>query len=250
MSGDALHRMLALGVLASAIPVALYLLFRPAPYGRHGAAGWGPALAARPGWILMETPASLVFLAAFATGRHARELGPLLLLALWQLHYAYRAFVYPLRLQGKPIPVAIALSGAAFNVVNGAINGRATSHEDAHDLPALLAPLPLAGLLLFLAGLVVNRWADARLRQLRRGNPGSYEVPRGGLYELVSCPNYLGECVQWGGWALLTRSLAGLAFFVFTAANLVPRALAHHRWYRRSFPNYPRARRAIVPYVL
>ncbi|MFN2314958.1 MAG: hypothetical protein ABR531_10905, partial [Bacteroidales bacterium] len=30
----------------------------------------------------------------------------------------------------------------------------------------------------------------------------------------------------------------------------VPRALSHHRWYRSYFPDYPRKRRAIFPYIL
>ena len=50
---------------------------------------------------------------------------------------------------------------------------------------------------------------------------------------------YLGEIVEWGGWALLTWSPTGLAFFVWTVANLAPRAWSHHRWYHEKFPDYP-----------
>jgi hypothetical protein len=32
-------------------------------------------------------------------------------------------------------------------------------------------------------------------------------------------------------------------------ANLLPRAIAHHRWYHRTFADYPKARRAIVPWL-
>ena len=65
----------------------------------------------------------------------------------------------------------------------------------------------------------------------------------------MSCPNYLGEIVEWCGWALATWSLAGLAFALYTAATLRPRALNHHSWYRQRFPDYPPERRALVPYV-
>jgi protein-S-isoprenylcysteine O-methyltransferase Ste14 len=65
----------------------------------------------------------------------------------------------------------------------------------------------------------------------------------------VAAPNYLGEIIQWGGWALATWSLPGLAFFVWVLANLVPRARAHQRWYRQRFADFPPERRALVPGV-
>ena len=49
---------------------------------------------------------------------------------------------------------------------------------------------------------------------------------------------------------LATWSVAGLAFALYTAANLAPRAVANHAWYRERFPDYPARRRALVPYVL
>ena len=51
----------------------------------------------------------------------------------------------------------------------------------------------------------------------------------------------------WTGWAVATWTFAGAAFALFTAANLVPRARAHHRWYRETFPDYPPERAAILP---
>jgi hypothetical protein len=35
-----------------------------------------------------------------------------------------------------------------------------------------------------------------------------------------------------------------------TSANLVPRAIAHHRWYRETFPEYPPERKAVLPLLL
>ena len=110
-------------------------------------------------------------------------------------------------------------------------------------------PRFLAGAALFVAGLATHAWADEALRRLRRPGEGNYRVPQGGLFRWVSCPNYLGEIVQWSGWALLTWSPPGLAFAVWTAANLAPRARAHHRWYRDRFPDYPPGRRALLPGV-
>ena len=74
-------------------------------------------------------------------------------------------------------------------------------------------------------------------------------MPQGRLFRWVSCPNYLGETIEWAGWAIATWSMAGAAFAFWTAANLVPRAVAHHRWYRQKFPDYPNQRRAILPAI-
>ena len=45
-------------------------------------------------------------------------------------------------------------------------------------------------------------------------------------------------------------SLPGAAFALYTAANLLPRALASHSWYREQFPDYPAQRRALLPFLL
>jgi hypothetical protein len=71
----------------------------------------------------------------------------------------------------------------------------------------------------------------------------------GGAFRWVSAANYFGELVEWTGFAIAAMTPAAWAFAVFTAANLVPRAWSHHRWYRATFPEYPAARRSIIPYI-
>ena len=85
---------------------------------------------------------------------------------------------------------------------------------------------------------------------MRAKASGGAVLPRGGAFELVSCPNLAGEIVEWIGFALMSWSLPGLAFAMWTAANLVPRALWRHRWYRERFPGYPAKRRAVIPRLL
>lgn len=228
------------------------LRFLPAPYGRYARAGWGPTLSARRGWLLMESPAVLFFLAVYVLGRHRAEAAPLALLCLWQLHYVYRAFFFPFLLLGgaKRMPLAVALLGMAFNLLNGFINARWISDLGHYDTTWLRDPRFLIGAALFGLGLFVNASADKTLLRLRRPGDTGYYIPRGRLFEWVSCPNFLGEIVEWFGWALATWSWAGLAFAVYTFANLAPRAFAHHAWYRERFPDYPRRRRALLPFLL
>jgi len=230
--------------------VALRLL--PAPYGRYARAGWGPALSPRTGWILMESPAVLFFAGVYAFGSHRTELVPVVLLCLWQLHYVHRAFFFPLRLRGsaKRMPVLVVLLAVAFNLLNGWINARWISELGQYPQSWLLDPRFLLGTLAFVVGFLVNFSADRTLLRLRKPGDTGYSIPQGRLFKWVSCPNYLGEIVEWFGWALASWSWAGLAFAVYTTANLAPRALAHHAWYRGHFSAYPPGRKALVPLVL
>lgn len=251
MSEAEVHRLVVLGIVVSAVPTLGYLLWSSAPYGRHGRGGWGPVLPPRWGWILMESPAVLAFAAVYALGTQAGDLVPLVLLCTWQLHYVYRTFVFPFRIRSaRPMPLLVALSGFGFNVANAYVNARWVSELGSYPASWLLDPRFLLGTVLFVVGWVMNHHADAILLSLRKPGESGYRVPQGGMYRWVSCPNYLGEMLEWAGWALLTWSTAGAAFFLFTVANLLPRALAHHRWYRAQFPGYPPGRRAIVPFVL
>ncbi len=250
MSEVELHRALALGVIATALPTWFALRHVSAPYGRHARAGFGPTVPARLGWIVMESPACVAWLAVYALGSRALGLVPLVLLAFWQLHYVHRAFVQPLTWprDDKRTPALIVALAMVFNVVNAYLNARQVSELGRYAVNWLYEPRFIAGAVLFLGGLYVNVRADRELCALKAGGAG-YRVPRGRLFRLVSCPNYAGEIVEWLGWALMTSSLAGLAFALFTASNLVPRARSHHAFYRERFPDYPPERRALIPWV-
>jgi 3-oxo-5-alpha-steroid 4-dehydrogenase 1 len=226
------------------------LKFVVAPYGRHMRGGWGPTIPAKAGWVLMESPASLVFLAFYLTGDHRAELVPLVLLAMWQLHYVQRAFVYPFLMRGGTrMPLAIPAMAIAFNVLNAYVNALWISQVGRYASGWLTDPRFVVGTALFLGGMAVNLRSDQILRNLRGPGETGYKVPVGGAYRWVSSPNYLGEIVEWLGYALAAWSLAGLAFAAYTMANLVPRALANHKWYRERFLDYPAERKALIPLV-
>lgn len=235
------------------IPIQLVVV--PA-YGRHRNAGWGPEMGNRLGWVVMELVSPVAFLVPLAAGLFAGAYSaPVYVFAfLWTAHYANRSLVYPfaMRTSVKTIPVAIVASGMLFNAVNGWSNGYFLAGPWA-DYPAewLLDPRFLAGLALFLLGAAINIDADRRLMRLRNGATRTdYVIPHGGLFRWVSCPNHLGEIIEWSGFALACWNLPAAAFAVWTAANLGPRAWAHHRWYRRKFADYPPNRKGLIPFLL
>ena len=228
--------------------VLLCLLWVTAPYGRHHRAGWGPQLPSRLAWFLMELPALLV-IAWIVTGSPlAASVLAWLPLTFWLMHYAYRTLLFPLlmRSSGRTFPALLALFAVAFNVLNGYNNGQALL-DNAAAGGALLTPHFVLGTLLFWIGFAIHVHADHVIRSLRRPGQAGYAIPQGGLFRWVSSPHYLGEILQWCGWAVLTWSLAGLAFALFTFCNLAPRALSNQRWYRQQFSDYPGNRKILLP---
>jgi protein-S-isoprenylcysteine O-methyltransferase Ste14 len=242
------------GVYVLAAVSFVSLLFFPAPYGRHDKGKAGPQIDTRLAWVLMESPASLVFAYFFFTGERPLTAVPLVLFAMWQLHYFHRAFIYPFQLEVRPgsgTTLATALMGSAYCAANGYLNGSFTSTYGTHLTAEWLRdPRFAIGVVVFALGYFLNKQSDGILRRLRKPGETGYRIPYGGGYRWVSSPNYLGELLTWTGFAIASWSPAGVSFVVMTAANLVPRALSNHRWYQREFADYPADRKAILPFLL
>jgi len=237
------------GWMVLAVITFAVLLVIPAPYGRFTRSGWGPTLPSRTNWVLMESPAVLVFSSLFLIAS-PKTVAHWCFFLLWNLHYVYRSFVFPCLIRsGQRVPLTITMSGAGFNVVNGWLQAAWLFHNATPtDHAWLQSPAFLTGTLLFLAGFAIHIHADAHLRNLRKTRGHGYHIPTAGLFRWISSPNYFGELLEWTGWAILTWSLSGVSFVIWTAANLIPRALATHRWYHAQFPDYPKTRRAIFPF--
>ena len=231
-------------VLISAGVVFPVLFLVPAPYGRHFRPGWGPAVSARLGWVAMEWPSVVLFALVWVANP---EFGTPMVTALgllWLAHYVQRTFVFSLlqRSSGRRQALLTVVLADAFNVLNATGNAAAL-----HDRPFDAAFA--VGAALFVAGLALNVHSDQLLRRLRKPGETGYKIPVGGGFGWVSAPNYLGEIVEWIGFALAAGTLAAWAFALFTFANLAPRAVSNHRWYRERFSDYPARRRALIPFL-
>ena len=77
-----------------------------------------------------------------------------------------------------------------------------------------------------------------------------YRIPYGFGYRWVSSPQYLGELIAWSGLTIFTWGLPGVVILLISAGNLVPRAVATHKWYREKFSDYPPKRKALIPFVI
>ncbi len=252
MSLVGIYRILIIAIFTAAGVTFALLIFVRAPYGRYSRSGWGPMVSARTAWIIMESPAVLVIFLFYLKGTNKTE--PLtVFILLWQTHYIYRTFIYPLLMRGgrKGFPVLLILMAMVFNGANGFVNGfHLFFGERTYLVSWMVDPRFLIGVSLFLWGMYIHIRADHILRNLREPGETGYKIPQGSMYRFISAPNYFGEIVQWCGWALATWSIAGLSFAFFTAANLVPRALSHHKWYGNTFADYPKRRKAVLPFIL
>ena len=245
------HFWMVLVMIALALQAFVLLLLVNAPYGRFARAGWGPTMSTRRAWIIFESPAVVVFAAIYFAGDNALETVPLIFFSIWQFHYIVRTLIFPFRIRetGKTIPVVIVAVAIIFNVLNAYINARWISHLGQYDVSWLASPAFVIGVVGFFAGWAINQHSDLILFRLRPAGETHYKIPVGGLYRWVSCPNHLGEIIMWCGWAVATWSYAGTAMAFLTIANLAPRAAAIHRWYKAEFDDYPKSRKAIIPFV-
>jgi hypothetical protein len=245
---------LALIWIAFAIILFPFLLKITPPYGRHSKKNWGPMIDNRLGWILMELPSLVIFVLLILTGPNYISSPVWVLFCLWTIHYINRSVIFPLRTKtkGKKMPVIILFSGIFFNLINASLNG--------YWLGFVAPPYPeswmtdprfILGGIIFISGFAINLAADKKLIGLREGGDNGYFIPRGGLFNFISCPNFFGEIVEWSGFALMAWNLPALSFAVWTAANLIPRALDHHKWYKNYFKEeYPGNRKAVIPFIL
>ena len=226
------------------------LLFVTAPYGRYERKKWGPEADERFDWMVMEAVSPLMLLIFFL---RADGSGPvqLILAAMFLGHYTYRSFIYPFRIRGPgKKPVATGAMAVLFNAMNGAVNGWGVSHA-AHLTESWLAsPLFYIGLGLFFFGMWLNLNSDHILRNLRGPGETGYKIPHGGGFRFVTSPNYLGEIIEWTGFAIAACTLGAASFAFFTAANIGPRAFQHHRWYKEKFADYPKERKALIPFLV
>lgn len=242
-------------------------------------------------WICMELIAPITLAYAFlnnplSTGPHpplTLSHPPTFLSALYIIHYLNRALISPLRTPSRSKShIGVTLSAIGFNITNGALLGTylASPAAQAFLSGAFARPAFWAGVVLWALGLAGNILHDEILLNIRRsskakgkarassppkqGRQEHYAVPHGGLYRLISYPNYFCEWCEWFGFALAAApppSLASLSAFVATAAPpwlfflaeiavMFPRAWKGHQWYHEKFPDYPKERKAVIPFLL
>jgi 3-oxo-5-alpha-steroid 4-dehydrogenase 1 len=154
--------------------------------------------------MIQGSPSVIAFATFFALGEHATNMLPLIFLALWEMHYLQRTYIFPSLMRGtrRTLRLSVIAVAMLFYVINGYLNGRyLTQFSDGYSSAWLTDPRFVTGVIVFFTGMALNLHSDNILRNLRKPGEASYKIPRGGMFKFVSCGNYCGEIVQWCGWA-------------------------------------------------
>lgn len=243
----------SMAVLAVIVFIALHRI--NAGYGMMYNSKWGPTVNNRAGWIIMEFPALACMAVIWALSPKGGQAAPCVMGALFSIHYIQRTFIFPFLIRGKSrMPWVIILLGMTFNVINAYMIGGwlfFISSEERYPVSWLLSPLFILGTVIFFAGMIINLHSDHVIRNLRRPGDTKHYIPMKGLYRYVTSANYFGEFTEWVGFAILTWSVPGAVFALWTFANLAPRARALHARYCDEFGDDYRdlRRKFILPFV-
>jgi 3-oxo-5-alpha-steroid 4-dehydrogenase 1 len=245
-------------MIAVAVIVFIALFFVEAGYGIFQTKKWGATINNSVGWVLMESPVFIAMFAFMFLCKNEITIARLAVFTLFQMHYLQRAFIFPFLIKGKSrMPLSVMFMGIFFNLLNAMMQGywlffESYKFENFYANSWLHSGWFICGTILFLFGFITNLHSDYIVRHLRKSpTDTNHYLPKGGMFNYVTSANYFGEIIEWLGFAVLTCSLSGLAFFVWTFANLAPRAISIHKRYAQVFPDEMSQKRlkAIIPFI-
>jgi len=226
------------------------LLKVSAPYGKFTSEFWGPSMSFKWGWIIQEVVSPIIFSIFFlCSGAHDKGMAWIFFI-IWNVHYFNRSVLFPLRQkQTARCPLAIVVSAVFFNIINGFTNGYFLGYLAQYDFNYIYSLQFIIGFIVLVFGIIINVKSDNILISIKKKN-NDYQIPNGFMYRYISCPNYFGEIIEWIGFYIMTASDPALVFVFWTMCNLIPRAISNHNWYINKFSDYPKNRKAVIPFLI
>jgi len=189
----------------------------------------------------------------------------------------------------KKFPLILVIFGFFYLTMFSYLNAKNVSSNPKYIIDWIKSHAFIIGVILFFIGFIINVWSDCKLQQCKKNKDDKdnnendiekqsvnfysdskfnfsemfnnnmyfeknenkkYFLPTGGLYNYISSPNYLGEIIEWFGWAVATWSLPGLLFALGAVGCIGVRAIHTHKWYEKNFENMPKQRKALIPFIL
>jgi len=168
-------------------------------------------------------------------------------LACWTAHYFKRELetLFIHRFSHGTMPLSNLVKNCSYYWGNAALVAYFVNHP-LYTPPNIL--LVYIGLGIFVVSELGNLVTHIMLRNLRPAGSTERRIPRGFLFDYVSCPNYTFEILAWIGFSLMTQTLTAYIFAFVGAAQMTVWAIKKHRQYRKDFPDYPKSRKIILPF--
>lgn len=244
-----------IAMTATAVIVFVALHWIDAGYGMLISKKWGFSVNNKLGWVLMESPVFIMMAVLWWMSDRAFDPTLLVIFLIFESHYFQRSFIFPLLLRGNSkMPFSIILMGVIFNTLNAIMQGGWLFYlapEGMYTPQWMCSPQFIVGVVMFYGGMYININSDKIIRNLRKPGDTGHYIPKGGMFKYVSSANYFGELVEWTGFAILTWSLSGAVFVIWTFANLAPRAFSLYKAYQNRFGQEFTSlkRKRIIPFI-
>jgi len=228
-----------------AVVVFITLHFVEAGYGITFDKKWGFAINNKIAWFCMETPVFVLMIVLcvlsprMAPFTLTTSFVPLLIFLFFQTHYIRRSFIFPFLLKGNSkMPLTVMLMGVIFNCCNAFMQGGwlfFKAPASMYSIDWLWTPQFIIGVIVFFGGMAINIQSDKIIQDLRKPGDSKHHLPTKGLFRYVTGAHYFGEVIEWIGFAILTWSVPGVLFALWTFANLAPRANSIYKKYKKLF---------------
>jgi very-long-chain enoyl-CoA reductase len=217
-------------------------------------------LGAQVGWrtvFLVEYAGPMLIMAAFALWRiKSGRLSDFQVIAAltYIAHFVKREMetVFVHRFSNETMPLLNIFANSGYYWGSAAVIAYFLTHP-------LYTPPPISqrytGAALFIISQALNFYAHVALARLRPLGTKVRRVPRGFLFDQITCPNYTFEITAWIGFAFMTRILAAWVFALVSLAILCKWAAAKKRRYLKEFDGvdgrdeFPADRAILFPLV-
>ncbi|KAK3782537.1 hypothetical protein RRG08_061767 [Elysia crispata] len=177
--------------------------------------------------------------------------------ACWSFHYAKRLLetVFVHRFSHATMPILNIFKNSSYYWGFAAFVAYFVNHP-LYTPPSYGEKQIYAGLALFILSELGNFSVHLAFRSLRPPGTKERRIPKASsnpftwMFNLVSCPNYTYEFWSWIGFTVMTQCLPAGLFCLAGFYQMAVWAKGKHRNYLKEFKDYPRHRRAIVPFLL
>ncbi|CAB3405229.1 unnamed protein product [Caenorhabditis bovis] len=178
-------------------------------------------------------------------------------LIAWTFHYAKRLFEtqFVHRFGNSTMPLFNLFKNCSYYWGFAAFVAYFVNHPQ--FTPPLFGDLQVyLGLIGFVIAEFGNLSIHILLRNLRPAGTRERRIPKPDgnplslLFNYVSCPNYTYEVLSWICFSIMVQSFPALLFTAAGFFQMMIWAKGKHRNYLKEFPDYPKQRKAIVPFFI